>query len=727
GTGESLIQNLSNTGVIDSTYTISLTATNNRGCMESTQVDIVVHPDARAEITSLQEEACIPFTINSSIISARLYPDANTTDYLWEIDSAGTIVGSAIGVEPPVYTIVEENISVTYNLTAFSKYGCADNRASFTFRSFPAAEAAFTLAETSFCEDDEVFFTNRSQNSVRYQWDFGDGSSSAMESPSHRFENDSFTKDSLFTVRLVSETANNCTDESSTIVTVHPKPFASFSTNGVCAGETLTVLNESFGKGDLTYKWTVVPTTGISIADERAFEPVIALEDNQGTDQQYQLTLEVTSEDLCVETFTRTVTITARPEANFDVAELVCVDVPVTFSNLSVNASDVAVDSLFIWDFGDGSVDSITSATDPLHTYSDTGTYVIRLVAVNANSCRDMFEKSIRVIAPAAPKINYVQVPETGCAPVVVTFNSDSSLVFNTNESYFWDFGNGNTSTDANPDPEPYLQNDQRDTTYVVTLMITNSCRSVTDSAFILVKPQPIADFSIVPFNAGCDDVPITLLNESKGLPQLFIWDYGDGVVDSMTSREPHEHIYQNNTEEDIVYTVTLTTVNECGVDSTTRNVTIVPFNDNATIKIEDDDGLFCVGESLTAIIAGLGGESGRLINWTFDGVPLEHNDTVSVPLNEVGIFDLIVQVEVLACGGTVRDTMQIEVQKGPDIDFTFAENPVCTGSPVEIVNLGPTVNPGTLWDFGDGSVIEESSIPSPHFYEEAGTYTVTM
>ena len=724
-----LTQALANNGTSDVLYDILLVGTNSNGCVDSAEVTITVYPDARAEIVSTQSQACFPFLIDETIISLTEYPDANTDDYLWEVDSAGTIIQTVTGITPPSYEITEPDISITYRLTAFSRNGCEDDMDEFTFISFPGTVAEFNPSESEACEDVLITFSNTSTNAASSSWDFGDGRTSSEQSPSRSFENTSFTEDVNYTVKLITETSDGCVDSTEQEIVIHPKPFAQWSTNGVCAGEFLTVTNQSFGKGDLTYQWTVDNPAGITFSDDEAREPTITFDDTQGGDRQFNVTLEVTSEDGCTETFTSPIVIASRPTALFQEVPLSCNDVTTTFQNLSENESASAPDSLFIWDYGDGSFDTLMAKTAVGHIYADTGRYTVSLTAINTAACSDVFTSEVRIIAVPDPVISFTQNPESGCAPLTVTFSSDSSVVYNEGETYSWDFGNGDPGSNLrNPDPVVFQQEENGEVTYTVSLTITNICGTRTVTQDILVRPIPTADFSFVPFTAGCDDVEITILNESRGLAETFIWDYGDGSpIDTLTSREPMTHIYQNDGNVDTVYTATLIAINDCGRDTTTRDITIIPFNDNATINILADGDVFCVGDQVTVVAAGLGGTQGRLINWTFNGIPQESNDTITLDLTTPGIFDINLDVEVLACEGFIRDTLQIEVQEGPEIDFEVASSTVCLGESVEVSNLSPTPSAATIWDFGDGSVPVRAAVPPPYTYAMAGTYTIRM
>jgi PKD repeat protein len=62
--------------------------------------------------------------------------------------------------------------------------------------------ASFSANTTSGATPLNVTFTNSSSGATRYEWDFGDGSSSTSDAPSHTFSNTSTTDGRSFTVTL---------------------------------------------------------------------------------------------------------------------------------------------------------------------------------------------------------------------------------------------------------------------------------------------------------------------------------------------------------------------------------------------------------------------------------------------------------------------------------------------------------------------------------------------
>lgn len=121
------------------------------------------------------------------------------------------------------------------------------------------------------------------------------------------------------------------------------------------------------------------------------------------------------------------------------------------------------------------------------------------------------------------------------------------------NTDYMWDFGDGNTSTQANPQHTYAVL----DTTYNVCLTATASCGDSTSCQSIDVCEVMTADFSHTVL--GLD---ATFTDLTTGVPTSWNWDFGDGNTSTMQNPT---HSYADEGP----YTVTLTTTNYCGDSST--------------------------------------------------------------------------------------------------------------------------------------------------------------
>ena len=133
----------------------------------------------------------------------------------------------------------------------------------------------------------------------------------------------------------------------------------------------------------------------------------------------------------------------------------------------------------YLWDFGDG-----TTGTDPKHTYSSAGTYMVTMTIQTAPNCTVAQTQEV-VVSPMLPNN----------ADYTYTVNADCSVAFTgatgnpPNTTYSWDFGDNTTSTDQNP-THTYTDNGN----YSVVLNVTDACGnsvSATHPVMIDCMQQP--------------------------------------------------------------------------------------------------------------------------------------------------------------------------------------------------------------------------------------------
>jgi PKD repeat protein len=217
----------------------------------------------------------------------------------------------------------------------------------------------------------------------------------------------------------------------------------------------------------------------------------------------------------------------------------------VTFTNLSSGASSYA------WAFGDGNT---STNTNPVNTYSNAGTYSVTLTATGAGGSNTLTSTNyITVFAPVVA--GFSGGPTSGVAPLVVTFTNLSSGATN----YAWAFGDGNTSTNANP-----VNTYSNAGTYSVALTATGAggSNSLTLTNYIVVFAPVVASFSGGPTN-GVAPLAVTFTNSSSGATN-YAWAFGDG--NTSTNASP-ANTYSNAG----TYSVTLAVTGAGGTNSLTR------------------------------------------------------------------------------------------------------------------------------------------------------------
>ena len=211
------------------------------------------------------------------------------------------------------------------------------------------------------------------------------------------------------------------------------------------------------------------------------------------------------------------------------------------------------------WAFGDG--DS-SKTQNPSHTYTTPGFYNVTLIASNGvYTDTVVYYNAVSVVAD--PQANISALETVGCWPFTAQFVNNSEGI----NSWFWDFGDGNTSTLQNP-----IHSYADSGFFNVTLVVENffGCKdSVTIPNYIRVLPSPIADFE--PEDSTlCTRLPFDFLDASVGATNWF-WDFGNGDVDSVPSPT---YVY----ERPGTFDVTLVVENNFGCKDTLVYDSLVVF-----------------------------------------------------------------------------------------------------------------------------------------------------
>ncbi len=168
----------------------------------------------------------------------------------------------------------------------------------------------------------------------------------------------------------------------------------------------------------------------------------------------------------------------------------------------------------FLWDFGDGTTSTLT---DPTHTYTEPGEYIVTLVVTDPSSCNGI--DTVTYIINYLYEFNQGFVADvTGCLPVNATFTSN----FTGGDTYIWDFGDGTTGTGET-------------TTHVYgvpgvyeVMLITFNC-GIPDTAIqpIIVDDLPVAYFDDDPYFIIANTT-VTFTNLSTNAV-TYEWTFSDG------------------------------------------------------------------------------------------------------------------------------------------------------------------------------------------------------
>lgn len=430
-------------------------------------------------------------------------------------------------------------------LKVVSDKGCVDSlRKNITV--LPAPHVSFNFSDA--CDTSTVAFTNTSTvplgNIVTNVWDYGDGSGrDTMVNGSHRYP--TFGN---FDVQLYAVTDSGCIDSSLATLRVLQRANVEMIVDTVCLEQAISFQNLSSSLEDSTvYRWNFGNGDFSNLRDPIYTYP------NYGT---YEVVLQATTFGQCINSRVDTVVIHPLPTANFSF-ENVCRYDAVDFKNFSAIPFG-AVN--YNWSFGDsttGTGDSIS------HFYNLPGNYFVNLLATSGEGCVD--DTTLGVEVYPVPVANFVL--NDVCRDTIAAITNTTTISSGGN-TFFWDLGDGSTSTNIDPD---YTYTIDGDFSIKLVANSDEGCLdSITKEITIYAIPQP--NFS---FDPVCFGIPTDLENQSiinTGFIATYQWNLGNGMF---SFDQDVTHLYsQANT-----YDVNLLATSNYGCQQdTTIQITVNPF-----------------------------------------------------------------------------------------------------------------------------------------------------
>ena len=236
-------------------------------------------------------------------------------------------------------------------------------------------------------------------------------------------------------------------------------------------------------------------------------------------------------------------------------ANTICVGEELIFNNNSTGTGNS-----YSWDFGDGANMGTANGNGPFtNSYSTSGTKTITLTASNSLGS-DVSTIEVNVVAIPLPSFTYT----ANFGELIFTNTSTNS------ESFIWNFGDGNTSTEANP-THIYTQSG----TYEITLLGQSAiCDDVLFSQTVEVTllAAPIAGLT-ASLSTICIGDEIVFENNSTGIVDDYNWSFGSGAsLISGSQGGPFSISYSTSG----IKTITLVTSNNTGSDMATIEVEVV-------------------------------------------------------------------------------------------------------------------------------------------------------
>jgi gliding motility-associated-like protein len=762
------------------TYTVTLTAYGPGGDSSVTTATIIVYPLPTVSFTATPSSACPGTPIVFTSTSTGGVPGPLT--YVWAFGDGDT--SSAIS-PTHVYTA-----SGYYNitLTATNSKGCQSSLTKTAYvHIYDLPLPAFKADVTTFCKvpAHAVFHDlTTGAGPYTYSWDFGDGGSSALASPTH-----DYLATGTYTVKLTVTDAHGCTNTITmyNYITVGTIKAGFIQVDTACVNSPVTFTDTSSTHTSATWLYG----DGAS--------------DGSGTHTYtstglFTVTLIIFNGP-CSDTVKHNIYIRPGPVVSFTQNPLHPCPPPTTITFTGTVPTGATV----TWDFGDGRTG--TGATTS-HLYSTKGIYkIIMTVTDPVTGCKSSVSR-IDTLYDMIFKV-YAK-PTQGCVPLTVNF-WDSTWTSVPGPgltpypyptvSWAWTFGDGGSSTLATPS-HTYTAvgiywahltiTTANGCTFTDSIEIkvgkppqitvkaipTHMCYGQTDTFVVTVVVGPVDSFvyifgdgsgeevdsvftithkfvlpgiftvTVTPYYHGCKGVPYVIptpitvdspmaiisdivycspantvaFGDSSLGDNSRLWMFGDGTTD--TSKNPLHHYATSG-----IYTIKLATYNKASGcrDTATVTVDLLSITPDFTVPKRN----ICKGDALlfTSVITGSG--SVKTYRWSSYGVaPDSSSSTYDPTFSTGGVFDIrLIVTDQNGCADTVLKKAYITVG-APVVSFTAAPASGCAPLTVTFTDHSTDVAGLTIssykWAFGDGATTTVTVPTVVHTFTTAGSFSTT-
>lgn len=644
------------------TFSATLTVTNTNGSDEEIQNNI--------------------FTINSSpIVSYSFATDGtvasffnftlNANTYFWDFGDGQFSIES-----DPVHDYIDDGV-YTVILTATSVL-CGDvtEQEIVVVANPPVADFSSDVQEG--CAPLTVQYTsNASNNTDDFVWTFEGGtpSSSSAENPTVTYS-DAGEWDVTLTV--INETGDDVLQETE-YISIIGQPVSDF-TFDLDANEASFNNFSIFGED---YIWTF--GDGNSSTEE---EPTHTYTED-GT-----YTIMLTVENECgTNTASSEITISLAPVPSFNITGDTegCAPMTVNYENSSSNSPDT-----YAWEFEGGSPSS-SADVNPEVTYTSSGSFDVTLTVTNANgSNSETFTEYITI--NDVPTTDFI-ADENG---LEVTFTDQSSGAV----SYAWTFGDGSSSTSANPTHTYEVEG-----IYTVVLETTNECGTTSESITINNYTPVTALFTSL-ITSGCADLEVEFTDQSSSNATGWLWTFEGGTPATSTMQNPTVS-YTSAGQYDVILTVS-----HPESDETITLTDYIAVSDEPITSFEFFDDLFVVEFTNTTV-------EGETYSWDFGDETTNNEENPSHTYTEEGTYTVVLSA-TNECG-TTTSSQTVVINALPTAAFNANNSTGCGPLMVEFNNASSSNVESLVWTFEGGSPstsTEENPIVT---YTNSGSYPVIL
>jgi len=460
---------------------------------------------------------------------------AGSATYSW---TGPGIVGSSTNQT----VIINQPGRYLVNMTTFGNTSCGFSMDTIIGGAKPKPNFLNTVA----CKGDPVDFHDLSAPAggiSSWQWDFGDGGTSASQNPTH-----TYNATGTYPVKLTI-VAGPCTKDTIINVTVVLPPSSTFTVvSPECIGGNSNIVYTGNASANYTYTWDFDGGTGIPVTGQGP------LNISWQTPGLKTIILMVSSGMCYSLPDTQYVLVKPYPAMTLTPFTTICLG-----SSAVLNAARATT---YTW------------AANPSLSNTDSGTVVATPTVTTTYSVTGSNTNCVTIDTVTVDVVDYPTAWFNATGPVCIGQNSTVTYTGNggTFSTYNWNFNGGYATPDTGQGP--IMVNWLTPGNHDITLNVTRSgCDSAVTNVVNVFSspPSPVLTADTL---TGCPGVEVCFTSSPVGNTIGYIWNFGDGDT---SGQQNSCHVYTAAGVYSVAFQVALSP--ECIYDTALSNlIAVIPI-----------------------------------------------------------------------------------------------------------------------------------------------------
>ncbi len=548
------VVNPTNTYSTSGTFSITLSATSNQGCVSSLTQTLGIFPPPILSFSATP--LCDINGTSFSPATSTAIASGSLASYFWDFGDGGTSTlanPTHVYLAPGAYTV---------NFSAVSNHNCPATTSN-SFIISPSPLVSFNTTSVNACTPNFTFANTSSISAgpITYTWSFGGTNTTTATSPTYVFPSIG-----NYTVKLIGVSNLGCGDTATQFISVYPYPVITFSVPASCENAVFSVTTSAVSGSVTSYNWDFGDPASGAANTSTLQNPT----HYYSSTNNYNITLNLISNLNCPSTTITPITVFPNPVSAFTFSSLSNCSLPYTYTNSSttstIGGSTIASS---LWNFGGASTSTLFSPGTV--SFPGNGTYSVSLITITNHNCSDTTSATIQV--HPFPQLNFSVAPSCLSSPATFTTSSFISPVPSASasvSSYTWAYGDNTFTNSINPPPHTYTASG----IYTLFLGGTSDMGCVGSATKTLqIYPSPVVDFTTSSNMCFGNVTTFTSAPSiSSGTLYAYNWNFGDG---GFGSNPITTHSYAAAGNYPVTYSVTSN--NEC-MTIVTKTVVVHPL-----------------------------------------------------------------------------------------------------------------------------------------------------